>query len=147
VAEAGVAVGYVASPEVHMTKSVMVSSTDDADVVDERLVAMTEHNPRPRVGALRDLVFNATRTVQHSVDLAGATMREELESFAVEARRTARSLFCAGMALALLTAATVAFLREVTHSWAVSFLVPGVLFAAVAAPGLFLGGDRKDDAS
>jgi hypothetical protein len=84
-----------------------------------------------RLAGARRAILGLTEILEDSVDLLGATLREEIERVPSQWVAPAVGLFSVLTGASFLTAAAALFLRELLGGWAVSFLVLGLFYAAV----------------
>lgn len=94
-----------------------------------------------RLAGARRALLGLTEILEDSVELLGATLREEVARVPSQWVRPAIGLFSALAGAGFLTAAAALFFRSLFGGWASSFLALGVFYVAVgivawkSAPG------------
>jgi hypothetical protein len=84
-----------------------------------------------RLAGARRAILGLTEILEDSVDLLGATLREEIERVPSQWVAPAVCLFSVLAGASFLTAAAALFLRELLGAWSLSFLLLGLFYAAV----------------
>lgn len=110
------------------------SSLERPVEVDEGAASALERTDRRRSTAsvVRDAVLSATHIVEDSTELIGASVREELERFRADMARQALAIVAIVIGGGLLTAGLAMFLNQLVQNWALTFVIFGALYVAVA---------------
>lgn len=84
-----------------------------------------------RLAGARRVILGFTEILEDSVDLLGATMREEIARAPSQLVGPLVGLASAMAGAVFLTAAAALFLRDMLGTWSLSFLALGIFYAGV----------------
>ncbi len=99
---------------------------------------------RSTLGLIRNVVMDLTQVVEHSTELIGASVREELAQFREDMARHALSLVALIIGGSLATAGLAMLTSAWIGSWPFTLLGFGAIYFAFAI-GLRMGRSREDD--
>jgi hypothetical protein len=100
------------------------------------------HDPS-RVASAQRAIVALTEILENSVDLLGATLREEAARIPGRLMHPAAGFLSAAVGASFLTAAAALYLRELFGGWPLSFLALGALYLLAAVVVWSPGPDRK----
>ncbi len=92
---------------------------------------------------LRNVVLGLTHVVEDSMELVGASVREELAEFRVDMARQLMSLIAVVIGGSLATAGLAMLVQQQIGSWPVTLLIFGVVYLSFAA-GISWGRSKSE---
>ncbi len=112
----------------------------------ESYVASEEGSSKERpstLGLLRNVVLDLTQVVEDSMELVGASVREELAEFRVDVARQLLSLVAVVIGVSLATAGLAMLVQQFFGSWPVTLLIFGAVYLSFAA-GIYWGRSKSE---
>ena len=109
-------------------------------------VASEEESSKDRpstLALLRNVVLDLTQVVEDSMELVGASVREELAEFRVDMARQLLSLVAVVIGGSLATAGLAMLVQRQIGSWPVTLLIFGAVYLSFAA-GIHWGRSKPE---
>ncbi len=114
--------------------------------LDESYAASEEASSKERpstLGLVRNVVLDLTQVVEDSMELVGASVREELAEFRVDMARQLMSLIAVVIGGSLATAGLAMLVQQLIGNWPATLIIFGVVYLAFAA-GIHWGRSKSE---